>query len=106
MPVDSGDVPPFLLRFLDDKGRLKQMPARQRFQREAIAYLAGKFHPGITYSEGEVNELLMLWHTFRDWALLRRLLYDWGYLDRDPDGSRYWLSEAASAPPVTPRQTT
>ena len=86
------EFPRSLKPFLDAQGRLKQWPVRQRFQRVALEYLAGKFQHGITYTEGEVNEELMLWHTFRDWALLRRLLYDWGYFDRDADGSRYWLA--------------
>ena len=34
----------------------------------------------------------MLWHTFRDWARLRRMLYDLGYLDRDMAGSAYTLA--------------
>lgn len=87
------EVPAALLPFMDAKGRFKAWPTRQRLQREAAAYLATKFQPGLRYSEGEVNELLMLWHTFRDWARLRRLLYDLEYLDRDPAGTAYWLAE-------------
>jgi hypothetical protein len=80
-----------LAPFVDDQGRLEQWPAKQKTQRMAAAYLASKFEPGRTYNEREVNELLNQWHTFGDWALLRRVLFDWMFLDRESDGSRYRL---------------
>ena len=86
--------------FLDDAGRLRQWPARQRLQRLAIAHLADKFEAGRDYTEKEVNFLLLEWHTFGDWALLRRLLYDWKHLDRERDGTRY--RRVAGAPAGTP----
>jgi hypothetical protein len=55
----------------------------------AVAYLAGRFEPGREYSEREVNELLLDWHTFGDWALLRRRLCDWRHMERERDGTRY-----------------
>ena len=84
-------VPRELRPFMDDQGRLTQWPARQKVQRMAIDYLAGRFDSGREYSEREVNELLLDWHTFRDWAILRRLLCDWGYMTRERDGTRYRL---------------
>ena len=97
--VDAAELRPSLAPFMDAKGRFTAWPVKQRLQRQAIAYIATKFQPGIIYSEGEVNELLMLWHTFRDWARLRRMLYDLGYVDRDAAGSAYTL---ASSPPTSP----
>ena len=93
--MEREDLPAELAPFVDEKGRFTRWPVKQRLQHEAIAYFATKFQPGITYSEGEVNEQLMLWHTFRDWARLRRMLYDLGYVDRDPAGSKYWVREVA-----------
>ena len=78
--------------FLDEEGRLKRFPAKQAMQREALAYLAGKFRRGAAYTEREVNELLNQWHTFRDPATLRRELYDHHFLDRDPYGTAYTLA--------------
>ena len=62
----------------------------------AAAYLATRFEPGREYSEREVNELLCEWHTFGDWALLRRVLCDWQYMMRESNGTRYRLMPAAS----------
>jgi len=85
------DLPRELRPFMNEQGRLKQWPTKQKTQRMAIAYLATHFESGRIYNEKQVNELLNEWHTFEDWALLRRVMYDWGYLDRESDGSKYWL---------------
>jgi hypothetical protein len=97
-PFDRTTLPRELRPFMDEAGRVTQWPSRQKTQRMAIDYLARKFEPGREYSEQTVNFLLMDWHTFRDWALLRRLLYNWGYLDRESDGTRYRLRPESEWP--------
>lgn len=98
MPAGA-DVPPDeamrrLGHWLNPRGQLVTWPARQGTQRLAAAHLVAKFERGRRYSEREVNELLSEWHLFRDPAILRRSLYDWGHLDRTPDGAAYWLPDA------------
>jgi len=88
-------LPRELRPFVDDDGRLRQWPARYKVQRMATDYLAARFQPGREYSEREMNERLLDLHTFGDWALLRRLLCDWRYMDREPDGTRYRLRPAS-----------
>src|SRR5215510_16033688 len=88
-------LPRPLRPFIDADGRLHQWPTRQKTQRMALALLARRFEPGRDYTEKEVNALLMDGHTFADWALLRRLLHDWGFLGRESDCSRYWLTPEA-----------
>ncbi len=98
-------------RFLDKSGRLRQWPSKRSDQLSALAYLAGKFEPGQELSERSVNETLKLWHLFADWALLRRELYDEGYIARTPDGGTYMRTDklpgAGSQPeiPAEARQT-
>jgi hypothetical protein len=96
MMTESRDVPRELRPFLDAEGCLTQWPSRLKVKRMAIEVLATKFEPGRDYTEKEVNELLNRWHTFNDWAVLRRLLCDWGYVDRERDGSRYRLRPGAA----------
>ena len=91
-----GELPRPLRPFIDDDGRLCQWPTRQKTQRMAAAMLARRFEPGRVYTEREVNALLVEGHTFQDWALLRRVLFDWRFLDRESDGSRYWLRDEAA----------
>jgi hypothetical protein len=95
--MDRASLPRELRPFVDVQGRLIQWPARLKVKRMAVDYLAGRFEPGREYSEREVNELLLEWHTFDDWALLRRLLCDWRYMERERDGTRYRLVPSSPA---------
>jgi len=78
-------------RFLDSQGRLTAYPAKYKLRVFSQFYLASKFDPGLVYSEGEINSVLQAWHSFDDWAMLRRDLYDSRFLGREPDCSQYWL---------------
>ena len=79
--------------FLDGEGRIKQIPVPNRTKVPVLEYLAGKFKTGRIYTEKEVNAVIDAWHTFGDYFILRRLLIDYGLMERVPDGSRYWVSE-------------
>ena len=80
-------------RFLDSNGRVEQWPSHHDDKLLVLAYLASKFDPDTVYTEKEVNDLLQTWHTFSDWPLLRRELFDRGFIDRDRDGTNYRLRE-------------
>ena len=54
-------------------------------------YLNTKFEEGKEYSEKEVNELIDKWHNFKDYALLRREMFDHYLLERTKDGKKYWI---------------
>lgn len=92
--MTTNKLTPFERR-LDAQGRVTSWPLRRRaVQLEVIAYLASKFDPDRVYREREVNELLRQWHLFDDPALLRRELFELGYLSRRPDGTDYKLRVA------------
>ena len=82
-----------LKNFLDEDGKLKAYPTKKKGKILSLFYLASKFEKGKLYSEKEVNEILRKWHTFEDWAMLRRNLYDHWFIKREPDGSVYQLEE-------------
>lgn len=77
--------------FLDDDGRIAQIPVPNRTKIPVLGYLAGKFYEGRVYSEKEVNAVIDEWHTFGDYFILRRLLVDYNFLGRTPDGAEYWV---------------
>lgn len=79
-----------LSRYLDAEGRLKGWPSKRSDQLDALRYLAARLPDGMEWSERELNALLKALHTFGDWALLRRDLYEVRLLDRSRDGRRYW----------------
>ncbi|MFN8587008.1 MAG: DUF2087 domain-containing protein [Candidatus Eisenbacteria bacterium] len=101
--MDRAALPRELRPFVDERGVLFRWPSREKVQRMAIEHLASRFEPGREYTEQEVNFLLLEWHSFGDWALLRRLLFNWKHLDREPDGSRYRLRAPV---PASPARTT
>lgn len=77
--------------FLDDSGRIVRIPAPNRTKIPILAYLAGKFEEDRIYCEKEINGIINEWHTFGDYFILRRLLVDHRFLERTPDGARYWV---------------
>jgi len=77
--------------FLNEDGRIVQVPVPNRTKIPILAYLTGKFEKDRIYSEKEVNAIISMWHTFNDYFILRRLLIDYGFLARTADGARYWV---------------
>ncbi len=92
------EIPPRLEKFIDEEGRLTAWPSRKRRadQIAALRYLLQFFPKGQNLTEVEVNMILKSHHTFGDWALLRREMYDMGLLGRTPDVTRYWVIETAT----------
>lgn len=82
-----------LKNFLDQEDRLKGYPSKFRPKILSLFYLASKLERGRRYTEQELNQALRDWHTFEDWALLRRDLYDRRFLNRAQDGTLYWLEK-------------
>ena len=82
-----------LKNFLDKDNKIKQMPKKRKLQILAMFYLASKFEHEKEYKEKDVNEVISFWHSFNDITLLRRYLYQTGFLDRHRDGSLYWVKK-------------
>lgn len=80
------------------RNRLVQMPTEPWEVEVVLGLIAEDFQPDERYGEREVNSTLYGW--FGDWALLRRLLVDHGYLARDH--GVYWRREAAVSPAAGP----
>ena len=82
-----------LRNFLDGSGKLTAFPAKRKMKLYALLYLAQKIPADTDFTEREINDILLTWHTFADPATLRRELYDYGFLDRHRDGKVYRLAE-------------
>lgn len=78
-----------LQHLLNDLAQVERWPTKPAEKTAVIEYLAAKFQSGQSYNETQINLLLKTWHTFEDWALLRRELVDRGFLTREPNGSSY-----------------
>jgi len=82
-----------LRNFLDANGKLTAFPAKRKMKIYALLYLAQKIPTDADFTEREMNDILLAWHTFADPATLRRELYDYRFLDRSRDGKVYRLAE-------------
>jgi len=70
---------------------------KKRGERELVlGHLVALFEPGRIYAESEVNDMLRARHSFEDWALLRRELFEAGLVDRNPRSGTYWLRSESS----------
>ena len=77
-----------LARFLDAGGRLATMPTKRSKRLVVLDHIAQRFELGRTYSEAEVNDVLIGFH--EDYAALRRYLVDEQFLTRE--ANVYWRS--------------
>lgn len=70
------------------EGRLVGLPRKRSRRLPLLDLVVQDFEPGESYGYDEVQERLRRWHP--DTAALGRHLVDEGFLDRFPDGSRWW----------------
>lgn len=68
---------------INDDGVVTRWPAKAAERVRVLDFLAGKFEAGRDYGEREVNDILKRHHSFGDWALLRRELFESGRFIRD-----------------------
>jgi hypothetical protein len=70
-------------------GPLLKFPKKEKRKLAVLTHIAGRFTRNRHYSEKEVNAILE--SIYDDYVTVRRYLIEYGFLDRDRDGSRYWL---------------
>lgn len=73
------------------KGPLKAFSRKEKHKLVVLREITKRFDLERIYTEKEVNEILK--SAYDDYATLRRYLIDYGFLDRKPDGSQYWLKK-------------
>jgi len=71
------------------EGPLKTIPVREKPKVVVLRELLRYFEPEQTYTEAEINRILG--NVYEDYASLRRHLIEYGFLDRNADGSKYWV---------------
>lgn len=84
--------------FLNERGQLTALPAKNRKKLEALYYLAERIDLERTYTEMEISDLLEESSTFHDPATLRRELFNKHLLNRMEDGRCYWKEK--NIPPL------
>lgn len=70
-------------------GCLKTFVLKEKSKLVVLRHIASKIEPGRIYTEKEINEILTA--IYHDHVTIRRYLIEYGFLDRKPDCSAYWL---------------
>ena len=69
--------------------KLKVFSSKEKKKIVILRRIIREFHRDREYTEKEINEILK--NIYGDYAILRRCLVDYGYMDRTRDGSKYWV---------------
>lgn len=70
-------------------GPISSFPLKEKKRVAILKHILKYFEVDRTYTEKEVNAVLEQFHN--DYVLLRRCLIEYGFIDRVPDGSSYWV---------------
>jgi len=70
-------------------GPLREYPLKEKKRVIILAKVMERFDSERKYTEKEVNEILKT--VYPDYAVIRRHLVEYGFLDRILDGSTYWV---------------
>ncbi len=79
-------------KYLKADGSLVRIPRKEKEKLVILVRLAERFASGRLYSQKEVDAILAV--ADPDYAALRRYLVDYRFLEREPDGSAYWVRGA------------
>ena len=82
-----------LATFVDAEGRIIAFPAQEKKFQVLLRYVSQAFDPEVRYSEKQVNEILERYND--DTASLRRGLIESHFMQRELDGTAYWLAAEA-----------
>jgi len=70
-------------------GKLAVFPPKEKRKLVVLRHLAGKFQADTVYHEKQINEIIKDFYS--DYVTLRRYLIEYGFLERNRDGSEYRL---------------
>lgn len=78
--------------YLDENGRLKQFPAREKKKIIILGEIVKRFDPEAAYPESAVNEILKAVYP-EDHVTVRRALIEYGFLERSKDCTAYRVKQ-------------
>ena len=80
-------------KFFISRNNLKLLifPKKQKHKYLCFLWIQSLFVKKRYYTEKEVN--IILKDVYQDYVMIRRYLVDYGLLEREKDGSRYWKNK-------------
>ena len=88
--LDWDEADKKILRDYTRDGQLTRIPTKDKKCMVIVRWLATRFQPDVRYTEKQVNTILT--EVFADYASLRRMLVDFGFMRRERGGGDYWLT--------------
>lgn len=82
-----------LKKYLDSNGAIISFPKKEKRKIILLTEISKIFKFNEIYSEIQINRILI--RIYEDYVLIRRYLIEYGFLDRSPDGSKYWLKDSS-----------
>ncbi len=76
-------------KLFDTQGQLKRFPTKEKEKLIILLKIVNELKTDITYTEKELNQKLQA--IYPDFPLLRRYLIEYGFMERKPDCSLYWV---------------
>lgn len=71
--------------------RIETIPSKEKKKLIILQHILKRFEESKHYHEKEVNEILKTVH--EDFVSLRRHLIEYGFMERNDDGSEYWVKK-------------
>ncbi|MDK8640131.1 DUF2087 domain-containing protein [Niallia taxi] len=80
-------------KYFEDQqeARLKKFPLKEKQRLIILREIIKHIDNDKTYSEKALNDILK--PIYEDYVLIRRLLIEYGFIDRKDDGSEYWVKK-------------
>ena len=88
-------------KYLKADGSLLRIPRKEKEKLVILRRIAERFEQGRLYTQKESDAILI--KADADYAALRRYLIDYRFLEREPDGSAYWVRGAKPSAGPLPR---
>ncbi|MGA9519758.1 MAG: DUF2087 domain-containing protein [Trichococcus sp.] len=70
-------------------GAVDIFPSKEKRKIIVLQHILKRFDQGKKYSEKEVNDIIKTAHD--DYVTVRRYFIEYGFMDRNSDGSQYWV---------------
>lgn len=80
-----------LNNYYDSYGKLIQYPSKRPMRIIALKKITEQLNEGREYTEKEINEIISQNIAFNDIELIRREMYQYKFIGRLRDGSKYWV---------------
>lgn len=87
--ITEKDIKSTIKSYMDENGALHTFPAKEKKKIIILREIATNFKSGEIYTEKEINRVLK--RIYDDYVLIRRYLIEYGFLDRNTNGTGYWV---------------